>query len=60
MKAITITQEGKEYRVVLHNDEKTPSEIPIYQTFIEKGLNEVFERIRGFYGEDNGKKKEVR
>ena len=53
MKKAEIKQRDGKYQVVLFTGDFTPSGYPIYQEFTEKGLNEVFETIRGFYEGDS-------
>ena len=52
-----ILEDNGEYRVELDRDEKTPSGLPIYQTSMEKALEEVFGTVKRFYEDDSGEKK---
>ena len=58
MKKSEIEKVDGGYQVILHLEEKTSEGYPLIQRFIEKGLKEVFESLREFYGEDNGRKGE--
>ena len=55
MKKSEIEKVDGGYEVILHLEEKTSEGCPLIQRFVEKGLKEVFESSRGFYGEDKKK-----
>ena len=56
MKKSEIEKVDGGYQVILHTGEKTSEGYPLIQRFIEKGLKEVFETIKMFYGDDEIKK----
>ena len=47
------------YQVIFNIGDKTPTGLPIIQSFKEKGLKEVVEALEVFYGESVLKKKDV-
>lgn len=53
-----ITKVNGGFEITLHTGDFTPHHIPILQSFREKGLKEVFEVLRRFYGDNSGEKKE--
>ena len=55
MKTANIIKVADGYEIVLELDEKTPSGKVIYQEFIEKNLDKVFETLKTFYKEESKK-----
>ena len=60
MKTANIIKVADGYEVVLELDEETPSGKVIYQASKEKGLNEVVDTLKLFYGGDENAKRNVR